>query len=342
MLNIISKKVATLCIVAIILVLVPLTIEHSPSHGAHSQNDHGHSHSHGHSHDAGHSHGGSSNFQTAATQFIEQLSHVLSREMNFYFKNYSKSQQSYLGALVVSAASLPIFLILFILRIHVFKVVLNVFTAFSAGALLGEVFVHSIPEMYGEPNTKNIPRELIICLGVSVFFIIDKILGLLTGEGGHGHSHGDDAKSQNIMLCLIGDFLHNVADGLAIGAAFNKNITLGVGMTVGIFLHEIPHEVGDFSYLLKQKLGLFNVFLVQVVTAGGAFFGVYLSTLFGETYSTHILCFACGSFLYLSINTILGELKSSSENDGLLEQLCYLFLEGASIILGVFFMTYFV
>ena len=136
--------------------------------------------------------------------------------------------------------------------------------------------------------------------------------------------------------------LHNIADGLAIGAAFSKNLNLGIGLTVSIFFHEIPHEVGDFSYLLKQNVKLTNVFLSQVLSAGGAFLGVFLCTIMGEAYSTHILCFSCGSFLYLAINTIMSELKSSSEEQGFFEQVCNLVLEGGSLVAGVFFMTYFV
>jgi len=333
-----SAKSIKLFIVLLLLAIIPFTSEHGHSHGKQTQKeDHGHSHGQAsqsqESH--GHSHGGASKSET-----LDYLIHSLTREVTVFIKNYTSTQQAYLGAALVSAASFPIFLVLVLFRVHQVKLILNVFTAFSAGALLGEVFVHSIPEMYAEKNPNNIPRELIICIGIIIFYMIDKLLGLF--GNGHSHAHHDDVKTQNTAIYLFGDILHNVADGLAIGAAFYKNETLGIGLTVGIFFHEIPHEVGDFSYLLKQNLGLFNVFLSQLMSAGGAFLGVYLCTIFGETYSTHILCFSCGSFLYLSINTILGDLKSSSEDDGIFEQFCYLILESAAVAAGVFFMTYFV
>jgi zinc transporter ZupT len=52
---------------------------------------------------------------------------------------------------------------------------------------------------------------------------------------------------------------------------------LGITLTVSIFLHEIPHEVGDFSYLLKQKMSKLSALASQFISAGGAFLGVYLS-----------------------------------------------------------------
>ncbi len=57
----------------------------------------------------------------------------------------------------------------------------------------------------------------------------------------------------------------------------NLDMKLGITLTVSIFLHEIPHEVGDFSYLLKQKMSKLSALASQFISAGGAFLGVYLS-----------------------------------------------------------------
>jgi len=57
---------------------------------------------------------------------------------------------------------------------------------------------------------------------------------------------------------------------------------LGITLTLSIFFHEIPHEIGDFSFMLKQKMSKLNALGTQVIAAIGAFVGVYLSIFFSQ------------------------------------------------------------
>jgi zinc transporter ZupT len=230
-----------------------------------------------------------------------------------YIKNYSKLNQGFFGAFIISSAPVPIFILLYIFNIKNIKI-LNIMSSFSAGALIGDVFIHNLPEIITNSNKNS--NMILICIGILFLFLSEKIMNYFNNN-----------QNNNIILSLFSDFLHNLTDGMAIGASFNKNLRLALTISLSIFFHEIPHEIGDFSYLLKQKMSLNKAIFYQLVTALGSFIGVYLSFLFGEKFSYEIISFASGTFLYLAINVILNDLKET-------EKLIFIVLEGISFCFG--------
>ncbi|CDZ96573.1 Putative zinc transporter [Phaffia rhodozyma] len=77
-------------------------------------------------------------------------------------------------------------------------------------------------------------------------------------------------------LNLFADFTHNITDGLAMSAAFFASPTIGATTTLACFAHEIPHEIADFSILVKSGFSKKKAMLSQFITAIGAFVGTLL------------------------------------------------------------------
>ena len=59
---------------------------------------------------------------------------------------------------------------------------------------------------------------------------------------------------------IIGDLVHNFADGVTIGAAFlGCSSTVGWTVTASAILHEVPHELADFMALIKGGMSAYQV-----------------------------------------------------------------------------------
>ena len=56
-------------------------------------------------------------------------------------------------------------------------------------------------------------------------------------------------------MVIIGDAIHNFADGLAIGAAFSQDLMIGLTTTIAIGCHELPHELGKLDIFVKIRGG---------------------------------------------------------------------------------------
>ena len=149
--------------------------------------------------------------------------------------------------------------------------ILTFLVSFSAGALLGDVFIHLLPELIEEGKFEQ-STSFYILATIVAFFIIEKYL--------HWHHHGDeDREAQHphahplVVTNLVGDALHNLIDGLIIAGAYMLDIQLGMATTLAVLLHEIPQEIGDFGVLVygglsKCKALLYNLFYALVAVVG--------------------------------------------------------------------------
>lgn len=284
----------------IISLLILLTITNVNLHGNHSgskkkvKKNHEHNHNNVHSHDDHHhDHHHHAGHDHHSNGRLGDYRHLLTDYLTQQLQPYSKQKQGYIGAFIISTAPVPIFFIILIFNIKNIKI-LDTMSAFASGALLADVVMHNLPEiMEAEDRVSDccwwgflFKKEILICWGVILLFALEKFMALISrGENkiddhasSHSHHHHHDY-NEGILVALLGDVLHNITDGIAIGAAFNTNLKLGITLTISIFFHEIPHEVGDFCFLLKKKMTITSAFASQIMSATGAFIGVYISKL---------------------------------------------------------------
>ncbi|MDP7069413.1 MAG: ZIP family metal transporter, partial [Candidatus Peribacteraceae bacterium] len=138
------------------------------------------------------------------------------------------------------------------------------FVSFSVGALLGDVFLHILPEMAEQLGGFE-KGGMYVLLGIVLSFILEKMIHwrhchILPDEA-HEHCHEHHHHIGIMSLCADG--LHNFIDGALIAGSFLVDINVGIATTIAVALHEIPQELGDFAVLLhagyaRSKALLFN------------------------------------------------------------------------------------
>lgn len=150
---------------------------------------------------------------------------------------------------------------------------------FAAGVLLTITLIGLIPEtieLYGE-------NGLLLTLGtfLGAYLFEQLLFSLHHHESDHDHDH-DHHIASSAPLVVIGDTIHNFIDGVAIAASYLINPGLGVVTAISTFLHEVPHEVGDFGVLLKAGWKKEKVLGVNFVSSLATFGGVVLVLIFPQ------------------------------------------------------------
>ena len=175
-------------------------------------------------------------------------------------------------------------------------------TGFATGALLGDAFIHLLPETYSRFHNQ-ISAGLLCSGGLLLFFLLDKMIRL------RETSPRPDAKNIPLLsIALTGTSLHNFMDGLLIGASYLVSPIIGFTTTIAVVLHEIPHELGDIGVLLQGGLPIWDAIKLNFLCGLSAPVGTAAALLAASVLSSvsvYLLPVAAGSFLYLAGSVLL-------------------------------------
>lgn len=113
------------------------------------------------------------------------------------------------------------------------------------------------------------------------------------------------------FMVIIGDGLHNLTDGMAIGAAFGVDPVTGMATALAVLCHELPHELGDFALLLQTGVSLRRAIMLNIASSVLSFIGMVIGLLIvnvNTDFVRWIYAGTAGTFLYIAFADLVPEL----------------------------------
>lgn len=181
----------------------------------------------------------------------------------------------------------------------------------ALGMFLGIVFFELIPETIEASHDSG---PLVIVIGFLSFYLLSHLLRTY-----HHHHHEechDCAPKNSASLLLVGDSIHNIADGVVIASAFAIDPTLGWVTTAGIALHEVPQEIAEFGVLVHSGYSRLKAALLNLLSASSIILGVLLSLAVLQVgdYLWVLTGLAAGNLLYLAASDMIPELNDQGHH----------------------------
>lgn len=183
------------------------------------------------------------------------------------------------------------------------------FLAALAAGVLAFLFVDTISEGVELASRLSLslgPTLLIAGFAFGVFSLV--LLGRVT-IGRLGKSSAGNAKLYLAYMIAAAIGLHNLGEGLAIGAAqTGGKLALATLLAVGFALHNTTEGIAIASPMVRQRVTRISLHLVLMGLLAGVptIFGTWLSlTFFSEALNTVFFAVAAGAILYVMAEIII-------------------------------------
>jgi zinc and cadmium transporter len=214
-----------------------------------------------------------------------------------------------LSVFAVSMISLIVVLALWVSDKKLKKVFIYL-VSFAAGGLLGDAFLHLLPEA-AEETGLGIATSLLIIVGILSSFAVEKFL-----QWRHCHIPTSNEHPHSFAyMNLFGDAVHNLIDGLIIGGSYIASIPLGIATTIAVIFHEVPQELGDFGVLVYGGFSKKKALIFNFLTALTAIVGALIAFVVGSTIGGFVpllIPFAAGNFIYIAGSDLIPELRKDT------------------------------
>ncbi|KAF1741587.1 hypothetical protein MXB_2346 [Myxobolus squamalis] len=173
---------------------------------------------------------------------------------------------------------------------------------FAAGNLLGQIFFKILPESAELANQENLSltsATVATLLGYFAMYFLEIC----------SKAHGEKENKMEGYLNLFANILDNFSHGIALTTGYSLSVKTGIFTTMCLILHEIPHEISDIFILIHSGFNRREAIIGQATTCifctVGSIFTLIYSSM--ASFLMIMLGLVNGSFLYISLTSIMGE-----------------------------------
>ena len=229
----------------------------------------------------------------------------------------------------VGVATLSMVGVLFFGNNRYLKSIQKYIVPMAVGVFLSLVLFELIPETLELSPTYG---GIAVAIGFISFYILSSFL--------HKKYHCAEEEYCDrrgvAILLLIGDAIHNMADGVILGGAFLIDPTVGFATAIGLALHEIPQEIIEFGVLVRAGYTKTRAALLNLLSASSIMLGTLLIIVISEHAEEYIWLFtgvAAGNLLFLAASDLLPRIHGNLKEYG------NIWKSATAIILGFVIMT---
>lgn len=178
--------------------------------------------------------------------------------------------------------------------------------AFSAGLLIGVVFLDLIPEIVELAAKHVMDVRTLMMVAIAGFvgiFLLEK-LTIIHGEKTHdtpGHHH-------HVGLAgAIGLSFHSFLDGLAIGVGFKAGTEVGVVVLFAVLAHDFADGLNTVTFMLASRNSKWRTGVLLLIDAVAPVVGALCANIFDiePRMLAFQLSFFAGFLLYLGASDLL-------------------------------------
>lgn len=88
------------------------------------------------------------------------------------------------------------------------------------------------------------------------------------------------------------------------------NLFLGISTSIAVLCHEIPHELGDFTIIIRSGMKLKRAIFWNILASIICWIGFFLGVFLGRIKDAWLSALIAGTFLYISLVDMIPELDS--------------------------------